>query len=74
MFSTKEQIQDLHDTLGELDLWEYKTSKANLINLIICHGLYNTSLGQTPESVLDGYMSYIQEQEANNYREGAIYD
>ncbi len=72
MFSTKEQIQELNETLGELDLWEYKTSKANLINLIICHGLYNTSLGQTPESVLEAYINYLQEEEVNNYRQISI--
>ena len=72
MFNTKEQIQELNDTLGELDLWEYKTSKANLINLIICHGLYNTSLGQTPESVLEAYINYLQEEEVNNYRQISI--
>lgn len=72
MFSTKEQIQELNDTLGELDLWEYKASKSKLIDLIIRHRLYNIRLGQTPESVLDAYMNYLEEEEANNYRQRAI--
>jgi hypothetical protein len=72
MFSTKEQIQELNETLGELDLWEYKTSKSKLIDLIIKHRLYNIMQGQTPEGVLDAYINYLQEEEANNYRQGAI--
>lgn len=72
MFSTKEQIQELNDTLGELDLWEYKASKSKLIDLIIRHRLYNIRLGQTPESVLDAYMNYLEEEETNNYRQRVI--
>ncbi len=74
MLDTKEQIQELNETLGELDLWEYKTSKSKLIDLIIKHRLYNIRLGQTPEGVLEGYMNHLEEQESNNYRQGAIYD
>lgn len=72
MFSTKEQIQELTDTLGELDLWEYKASKSRLIDLIIRHRLYNIRLGETPEIVLDAYMKHLEEQEANNYRQRVI--
>lgn len=72
MFSTKQEIQELNDTLGELDLWEYKTSKSKLIDLIVRHGLYNISLGQTPEVVLDAYVNHLEEEEANNYRQRAI--
>mgnify|MGYP005990491531 CR=1 FL=1 len=67
MFSTKEQIQELNDTLGELDLWEYKASKSKLIDLIIRHRLYNIRLGQTPESVLDAYVNHLEEEEKYNY-------
>tara|TARA_A200000159_G_C7325167_1_gene340638 strand:- start:102 stop:320 length:219 start_codon:yes stop_codon:yes gene_type:complete len=72
MFSTKQEIQELHDTLGELDLWEYKNSKSKLIDLIVRHGLYNISLGQTPEVVLESYVNHLEEEEANNYRQRAI--
>jgi hypothetical protein len=72
MFSTKEEIQELNDTLGELDLWEYKTSKSKLIDLIVRHELYNISLGQTPEVVLELYIQHLEQQEENNYRQGLI--
>lgn len=72
MFSTKEEIQELHDTLGELDLWEYKTSKSKLIDLIVRYELYNISLGQTPEVVLELYIQHLEQQEENNYRQGLI--
>ena len=72
MLDTKEQIQELNETLGELDLWEYKTYKSKLIDLIIKHRLYNIRLGQTPESVLDAYVNHLEEEEANNYRQRAI--
>jgi hypothetical protein len=72
MFSTKEEIQELHDTLGELDLWEYKTSKSKLIDLIVRYELYNISLGQTPEVVLESYIQHLEQQEENNYRQGLI--
>ena len=72
MLDTKEQIQELNETLGELDLWEYKTSKSKLIDLIVRHELYNISLGQTPEVVLELYIQHLEQQEENNYRQGLI--
>lgn len=67
MFQTKEQIQELCDTLDELDVWNMRTSKSNLIKTIEKHRLYDKRLGETPESVLNAFIQWQEEQERDNY-------
>jgi hypothetical protein len=68
MFSTKEQIQELNDELGEMEVWDYMRSKNDLINIIEKRRLFNKTLGETPESVLNAYIKYKEQEELDNYR------
>ena len=34
MFYCKEQVQELNDELGEMEVWDYMRSKNDLINII----------------------------------------
>jgi len=67
MFATKEQIQEIADTLGDLDVWNYRTSKKILLDAIEKHRLYNKRLGETPESVLEAYIKWEEDQERDHY-------
>jgi hypothetical protein len=68
MFSTKEQVQELNDELGEMEVWDYMRSKNDLIKIIQKRRLFNKTLGETPESVLHAYIKYKEEEQANDYR------
>ena len=68
MFYNKEQIQELNDELGELEVWEYMRSKDDLEQVIEKRGLFNKTLGETPESVLHAYIKLKEEEQANDYR------
>jgi hypothetical protein len=68
MFYNKEQVQELNDELGEMEVWEYMRSKNELLNIIEKRRLFNKTLGETPESVLHGYISLKEEEQANDYR------
>lgn len=68
MFYNKEQVQELNDELGEMEVWEYMRSKNELLNIIERRRLFNKTLGETPESVLHGYIRLKEEEQANDYR------
>ena len=68
MFYSKEQVQELNDELGEMEVWDYMRSKNDLINIIQKRRLFNKTLGETPESVLNAYIKYKEDEEANNHR------
>lgn len=67
MFSTKNQIQELNDELGEMEVWDYMRSKNELIKIIQKRRLFNKTLGETPESVLKAYINYKEQEEMDNY-------
>lgn len=68
MFYSKEQVQELNDELGEMEVWDYMRSKNELINIIQKRRLFNKTLGETPESVLNAYIKYKEDEESNNHR------
>lgn len=68
MFYSKEQVQELNDELGEMEVWDYMRSKNDLINIIQKRRLFNKTLGETPESVLNAYIKYKEEEQANDFR------
>ena len=68
MFYSKEQVQELNDELGEMEVWDYMRSKNDLINIIQKRRLFNKTLGETPESVLNAYIKYKEDEKANNHR------
>ena len=68
MFYCKEQVQELNDELGEMEVWEYMRSKNELINIIERRRLFNKTLSETPESVLHAYIKLKEEEQANDYR------
>lgn len=68
MFYSKEQVQELNDELGEMEVWDYMRSKNDLINIIQKRRLFNKTLGETPESVLNAYIKYKEEEQANDLR------
>ena len=72
MFSTKEQVQELNDELGEMEVWDYMRSKNDLINIIQKRRLFNKTLGETPESVLNTYIKYKEGEQSNDYFQGAV--
>lgn len=67
MFSTKEQIQELNEELGEMELWEYMRSKDDLEEVIEKRGLYNKSVGEKPSDVLDTFVQHMKEEQAQMY-------
>jgi len=68
MFYNKEQVQELNDELGEMEVWEYMRSKNELLNIIERRRLFNKTIGETPESVLNAYINLKEEEQANDYR------
>ena len=68
MFYCKEQVQELNDELGEMEVWDYMRSKNDLIKIIQKRRLFNKTLGETPESVLHAYIKLKEEEQANDYR------
>lgn len=67
MFSTKEQIQELNEELGEMELWDYMRSKEDLEEVIEKRGLYNKSVGEKPSDVLDTFVQHMKEEQAQMY-------
>lgn len=67
MLDTKEQIQELNEELGEIDVWDYMRSKEDLEKLIEKRGLYNKSLGEKPSDVLDAFVQHIKDEQATMY-------
>lgn len=67
MFSTKEQIQELNEELGEMELWDYMRSKDDLEEVIEKRGLYNKSVGEKPSDVLDTFVQHMKEEQAQMY-------
>jgi hypothetical protein len=55
-----------------MEVWEYMRSKNELLNIIERRRLFNKTLGETPESVLHGYIRLKEEEQADDYRQGAI--
>ena len=68
MFYNKEQVQELNDELGEMEVWEYMRSKNELLNIIERRRLFNKTLDESPESVLNAYINLKEEEQANDYR------
>ena len=67
MIDTKEQIQELNDELGEMEVWEYMRSKDDLEQVIEKRGLYNKSIGEKPSDVLDTFVQHMKEEQAQMY-------
>ena len=67
MFNNKQQIQELNDELGEMEVWEYMRSKKDLVKVIQTRELYNKTLGEKPEDVLDAYIQHVKDEQANQY-------
>lgn len=67
MIDTKEQIQELNDELGEMEVWEYMRSKDDLEQVIEKRGLYNKSVGEKPSDVLDTFVQHMKEEQAQMY-------
>ena len=67
MIDTKEQIQELNDELGEMEVWEYMRSKNDLEQVIEKRGLYNKSVGEKPSDVLDTFVQHMKEEQAQMY-------
>tara|TARA_R110002050_G_scaffold254585_1_gene393103 strand:- start:420 stop:644 length:225 start_codon:yes stop_codon:yes gene_type:complete len=70
MFNNKQQIQELNDELGEMEVWEYMRSKKDLVEVIQTRELYNKTLGEKPEDVLDAYIQHVKDEQANQYWQG----
>jgi len=67
MIDTKEQLQELNDELGEIEVWEYMRSKEDLEQVIEKRGLYNKSVGEKPSDVLDTFVQHMRDEQAQMY-------
>ena len=67
MFYNKEQLQELNDELGEMEVWEYMRSKDDLEQVIEKRGLYNKTLGEKPSDVLDTFVQHMKDEQAQMY-------
>jgi len=67
MFYNKEQLQELNDELGEMEVWEYMRSKNDLEQVIEKRGLYNKTLNEKPSDVLHAFVQHIRDEQAQMY-------